>query len=81
MRGIDFIILPTMPVYPPRLEDPEVGVDLTILTRSASLAGLPAVSLPIPPRGETDTDGLQIIGRPWKEEILAAMKHLEEPQQ
>lgn len=67
-----FLALPTLAVEVPRL-DAVRGVGKTRLTVPLNLAGLPALSLPIPaPRGEPPTS-LQLVGPPYGEERLLAV--------
>ncbi|KAI3397818.1 hypothetical protein diail_10351 [Diaporthe ilicicola] len=86
---VDFLLCPTAPTPPPRLEAVEQGQEKSpvdpymndVLTVPASLAGLPAVSIPksIPAdslsAGEQWTGGsmgLQIIGQYWDDARLLA---------
>jgi Asp-tRNA(Asn)/Glu-tRNA(Gln) amidotransferase A subunit family amidase len=70
----DVLLLPTVPMTPPRLADDEPG-NLADFTALASLAGCPALSLPL-----SDGVGLQLVGAPGSDlrlielgEILAAV--------
>lgn len=72
--SVDFLLCPTAPTLPPRLEDVQAGqarnpVDAymnDVFTVPASLAGLPAISIPQkvngPSRGK-NAMGLQLIGQ------------------
>ncbi len=55
---IDVMLLPTAPLAPPRLGEPEPA-NLADFTAFASLAGCPALSLPL-----ADGHGLQLVGPP-----------------
>ncbi|KAM0695421.1 hypothetical protein Q7P36_005780 [Cladosporium allicinum] len=76
-EGVDFLLTPTAPSLPPTLaqlgrQTTVEGYMLDVFTVPASLAGLPALSVPVPIEGEArkDTDaqdvqsvGMQIIGQ------------------
>jgi aspartyl-tRNA(Asn)/glutamyl-tRNA(Gln) amidotransferase subunit A len=76
-EGVDFLLTPTAPSPPPTLADLErqttvEGYMLDVFTVPASLAGLPALSVPVPIEGSAwrDVDahdvqsvGMQIIGQ------------------
>jgi aspartyl-tRNA(Asn)/glutamyl-tRNA(Gln) amidotransferase subunit A len=77
----DFILTPTSPSIPFKLgkktEDPLQMYLSDILTVPVSLAGIPALSLPIGKAQKLPT-GLQIIGKSFQEmEILNFAKELE----
>lgn len=71
---VDILLCPTAPTLPPRLEDVQAGQERNpvdayvndVFTVPASLAGVPAVSIPInvngPPGGKNQM-GLQLIGQ------------------
>ncbi|KAL1856121.1 Trimeric GatFAB AmidoTransferase(AdT) complex subunit [Paecilomyces lecythidis] len=71
--GVDVLISPTAPSYPPHLSSltdpnvPPVNAYISdVFTVPASLAGLPAISVPArSPESEQDTDmiGIQVIGQ------------------
>ncbi|KAJ4266534.1 Trimeric GatFAB AmidoTransferase(AdT) complex subunit [Fusarium torreyae] len=70
---VDFILCPTAPTFPPRLEDikEQSSVDgymNDVFTVPASLAGLPAVSVPANVEGSQFPAGLQIIGQYWDDQ-------------
>ncbi|KAM0434300.1 hypothetical protein ACHAQK_008733 [Fusarium lateritium] len=70
---VDFILCPTAPTFPPRLEDikGQSSVDSymnDVFTVPASLAGLPAVSVPAKVEGSPFPAGLQIIGQYWDDQ-------------
>jgi aspartyl-tRNA(Asn)/glutamyl-tRNA(Gln) amidotransferase subunit A len=76
-EAVDFLLTPTAPSLPPTLADLErqttvEGYMLDVFTIPASLAGLPALSVPVPIEGEALKDmdaqdvqsvGMQIIGQ------------------
>ena len=91
--GVDFLITPTAPSLPPTLAELErqstvESYMLDVFTVPASLAGLPALSVPVPfgaeARGEVDSRdvqsvGMQIIGQYGSDEaVLAVGKLVEE---
>ncbi|OBS22210.1 hypothetical protein FPOA_08546 [Fusarium poae] len=70
---VDFILCPTAPTFPPKLEEIEEqsSVDVymnDVFTVPASLAGLPAVSIPANVKGNQFPAGLQIIGQYWDDQ-------------
>ncbi|KAM0476270.1 hypothetical protein ACHAP7_006965 [Fusarium lateritium] len=70
---VDFILCPTAPTFPPRLEDikGQSSVDSymnDVFTVPASLAGLPAVSVPAKVEGSPFPAGLQVIGQYWDDQ-------------
>ncbi|KAJ0123297.1 glutamyl-trna amidotransferase-like protein [Diaporthe amygdali] len=86
---VDFLLCPTAPTLPPRLDEVEQGQEKSpvaayvndVLTVPASLAGLPAVSIPKStdsnslPTGEQRSGsvmGLQVIGQYWDDARLLA---------
>ena len=66
-----FLALPTL-VGPPPLFG-ERGMSLTVLTVPANLAGLPALSLPVPGGPAGLPASLQLIGPPGGEEQLIGL--------
>ena len=73
---VDLLVTPTLSIFPPRLED---GDDLLVsrCTLPVNLAGVPALSLPVPTGGPLPAS-LQLIGPAGSEErLLAAGAHLE----
>jgi aspartyl-tRNA(Asn)/glutamyl-tRNA(Gln) amidotransferase subunit A len=77
-EDVDIILSPTVPFLPfkigEKIDNPVQMYLVDIYTVSASLAGLPAVSLPAE-RGGNLPVGFQITGKPFKEnEILSAGK-------
>lgn len=90
----DFLLCPTAPTLPPRLEDVQAGqqrnpVDAymnDVFTVPASLAGLPAISIPKKvdgPPGRENVMGLQIIGQYGSDagvlRVAAALESLLDP--
>ncbi|KAK3363490.1 amidase signature domain-containing protein [Lasiosphaeria hispida] len=84
--GVDFLLCPTAPTLAPKLED-VVGAEgqspvdayvNDVFTVPASLAGLPAVSIPMRVAAEggdenaPNTAGLQLIGQYWDDARLLA---------
>ena len=66
---VDFLLCPTAPTFPPRLSDLRSqssveGYMNDVFTVPASLAGLPAVSVPAV-TGDKLPAGLQVIGQYW----------------
>lgn len=91
--GVDFLITPTAPSLPPTLAELKrqstvEGYMLDVFTVPASLAGLPALSVPVPfgaeAHGKVDpldvqSVGMQIIGQYGSDEgVLAVGKLIEE---
>jgi amidase len=72
------LALPTLKIYPPLLTDADrEEANLSNFTGPISLAGLPAVVIPIPSEGPLPAS-LQIIGPPRSEEsLLAAARQIE----
>lgn len=72
----DVVATPTMPTVPPKIgdvfKDPMAIYLQDIYTVAVNLAGLPALSLPVPPSTGADglPVGLQLIGRPFGEAEL-----------
>ena len=73
-RQVDVIATPTSPTPPWRLgeklDDPLAMYLADIYTLPASLAGLPAISVPCGWTNEGLPVGLQLIGRRWQEDLL-----------
>ncbi len=79
---VDFLLCPTAPTLAPRLEDAmnQASVDAyttDVFTVPASLAGLPAISIPMQVAREglegAGTAGLQLIGQYWDDARLLAV--------
>lgn len=87
---VDFILTPTTQSLPPKLKDiqSQAPTDIysdDVLTVPASLAGLPAASVPVPllpnkPIGENDISsvGIQVIGQYGDDENLLSMARIVE---
>ena len=83
---VDFLLCPTAPGLPPRMEDvkKQTPVDSymnDVFTVPASLAGLPAVSVPVPVEGEVEETGgvagMQLVGQFWDDaRVLALAREL-----
>ena len=75
-READILVTPTLTIFPPRLDD---GDDLLVsrCTLPVNLAGVPALSLPVPASGRLPAS-IQLIGPAGSEErLLAAGAELE----
>lgn len=75
---VDFLLCPTAPSFPPKLDDLESknSVDAytnDVFTVPASLAGLPAVSVPIWPEQSRLPVGMQLIAQYWDDRRLLSM--------
>ncbi|KAK3186796.1 Trimeric GatFAB AmidoTransferase(AdT) complex subunit [Lecanicillium sp. MT-2017a] len=75
---VDFLLCPTAPSLPPRLSElkDQSSVDAymnDVFTVPASLAGLPAVSVPVWPEGSKLPVGMQLIGQYWDDERMLSM--------
>jgi amidase len=68
---VDVLVTPTLTIFPPRLDD---GDDLLVsrCTLPVNLAGVPALSLPVPSSGPLPAS-IQLIGPPRSEERLLAV--------
>ncbi|MHB1987868.1 MAG: amidase [Acidimicrobiales bacterium] len=64
------LALPTLPCRPPLIGEKVAGFN--VLTAPVSLAGLPAISLPVPCRGRPPT-GLQLVAPHGREEQLVSV--------
>lgn len=67
---VDLLALPTVPFFPPLLQD-AIGPRYTAFTSPVNLAGLPALALPVP-TGQRLPASLQLIGGPGAEALLLA---------
>jgi aspartyl-tRNA(Asn)/glutamyl-tRNA(Gln) amidotransferase subunit A len=75
---VDFLLCPTAPSFPPRISEIrcQKSVDAymnDVFTVPASLAGLPAVSVPVWPRGSKLPVGMQLIAQFWDDERMLSM--------
>ncbi|MBB4008305.1 amidase [Allorhizobium taibaishanense] len=83
----DVLILPTMPFIAPLDRDVDVGAGsrmnevisaMTALTRPFSYLGLPVVTVPVAASREGLPIALQLVARPWREDLAASVaRHLE----
>jgi amidase len=79
---VELLALPTIPILPPRLDDPGVGsgefsLALAEHTPPVNLAGLPALAMPVPLLGAAPavahlSASLQLVGLAGSEELLMA---------
>lgn len=72
---VDFLLCPTAPTFPPLLSDVKAqssveGYMNDVFTVPASLAGLPAISIPAGIEGSAFPAGLQLIGQYWDDRRL-----------
>lgn len=84
---VDFLLCPTAPGLPPKMEDVkgQTPVDSymnDVFTVPASLAGLPAVSVPVPVAGRVEETGgvagMQVVGQFWDDaRVLGIARELE----
>lgn len=75
---VDFLLCPTAPSFPPKLKELETksSVDAytnDVFTVPASLAGLPAVSVPVWPKQSRLPVGMQLIAQYWDDQRLLGM--------
>lgn len=81
---VDFLLCPTAPGFPPALDEvrAQKSVDAyvnDVFTVPASLAGLPAVSVPMSVDGGRFSAGMQLIGQYWDDHRMLKMaRRLEE---
>src|SRR3546814_185430 len=79
LETYDFVLLPTAPTPAFKLgektNDPIVMYLADIFTVQASLAGLPAISIPAGTHPEGLPVGLRLIGKRWGEQELLAFAH------
>jgi amidase len=73
----EVLAMPTLPILPPRLDDPAVGtteltMQMAAFTPLANVTGLPALALPVPIAGGPFPASLQLIGPHGGEELLVA---------
>ena len=72
----ELLALPTMPVFPPRLDDltPDslinVIIEITQYTGLFNAAGVPCTAQPVPATGSRIPPSLQLVGPPQGEELL-----------
>jgi amidase len=70
LDGVDVLALPTLVGQPPRLG--HRGFLITRLTAPFNLAGVPALSMPVPSPGTPVPASLQLVGPSGGEELLCA---------
>ncbi|MGB0871902.1 MAG: amidase family protein, partial [Solirubrobacterales bacterium] len=73
-EGFDAMIMPTVPVLAPPVEDADDY--LTILSRNAilwSFVGFPAISVPVKPSASGLPIGLQVVAPPHAERSMLAV--------
>jgi len=70
LEGVGVLALPTLAVRPPVIGEWRLGFNL--LTAPVNLAGLPAISLPVPAEGRPPA-GLQLVGPAGSEHVLVAL--------
>jgi len=74
--GVDIIVTPTSPTAPPKLEDiarqtPTETYMNDVFTVPASLAGLPAVSVPVRTKSQAESKvGIQLLGQFGDDELV-----------
>jgi amidase len=82
LKDADALIMPTLPILPPTLQDVRNGVpilSLSKLVRPFNLSGHPALSIPVPMARTRLKAGLQLIGRKGEDERICALAlHLEQ---
>lgn len=78
MRGVDVIVTPTSRTLasaseraiPAERRKLPWSADMSSVTRPASLAGYPALSVPVGFAADNTPIGMQLIGRPWEEPTI-----------
>ncbi|KAK1833073.1 amidase signature domain-containing protein [Podospora conica] len=73
---VDFLLCPTAPTLAPRADEVRDGLEgyvNDVFTVPASLAGLPAVSVPLGVEGDGRWAGLQVVGQFWDDARLLAV--------
>jgi aspartyl-tRNA(Asn)/glutamyl-tRNA(Gln) amidotransferase subunit A len=78
-KEVDVLFTPTTPTVAFRkgekISDPLTMYLFDIYTIPASLAGLPAISIPCKDKHQNLPVGLQIIGRPFEEKTILNVAH------
>lgn len=78
----DVLIAPAMPFLPPLSSDVDIGASpkmngvvsaMTSFTRPFSFLGLPVVTLPVAASPEGLPIAIQVIARPWREDLAASV--------
>jgi amidase len=72
MERVGLLALPTLPAFPPTVDDPGSVGSLIVDTIAANAAGLPAVAVPVPTGGPLPAS-LQLVGPPGGEDVLLAL--------
>jgi amidase len=73
---VELLALPTMPVFPPRLDELAPGslvniiIEITAYTGLFNAAGVPCTAQPVPVDGSRLPASLQLVGPPRGEELL-----------
>ena len=73
---VELLALPTMPVFPPRLDELAPGslvnviIEITAYTGLFNAAGVPCTAQPVPADGSRLLASLQLVGPPRSEELL-----------
>jgi amidase len=70
LEGVDVLVLPTVPFFPPRLAD-AARQPYTVFTNPVNLSGYPALALPVPSANRLPAS-LQLIGPANSEALLLA---------
>lgn len=73
----EVLAMPTLPILPPRLDDPSIGtteltMQIAAFTPPANVTGLPSLAMPVPIAGGSFPASLQLIGPHGGEELLVA---------
>lgn len=71
LAGVDLLALPTLVASPPRLTQAS-GFPTTRLTAPFNLAGVPALTMPVPAPGLPVPASLQLVAAPDREDLLCA---------
>ena len=75
LEGLDALVLPAMPHFPPRVDDAGdlmAALNITALVRLFNLSGHPTLVVPLAPIGRRPC-GLQFVGRKGDDERLVAL--------
>lgn len=81
---VELLALPTLPVFPPRLEDMNTDslvnatIEITQYTSLFNVAGTPCTAQPVPAVGSHIPASLQLVGPPRREDLLIATARLVE---
>ena len=78
----DVLVAPAMPFLPPLSSDVDIGASpkmngvvsaMTSFTRPFSFLGMPVVTLPVAASPEGLPIAIQVIARPWREDLAASV--------